>query len=71
MQSKKTASEQTSIKQMFMSAISQVIQDINHENLDYKQLSGTVLYDFVQKLVGTEKAPKITGILIDLPVSEI
>ena len=71
MQSKKTASEQTSIKQMFMSATSQVIQDINHENIDYKQMSGTVLYDFVQKLVGTEKAPKITGILIDLPVSEI
>ena len=71
MELKKTSSEQTPIKQNFMSATSQVIQDIVQENPDYKQKSGTVLYNFRKKLVGDKKAPKITGMLIDLPVSEI
>ena len=71
MQSKQTSSEQTSLKQMFRSATNEVIQDIVPEDTDYKVKSGTVLYDFVQKLVGDVKAPKITGMLIDLPVTEI
>ena len=71
MQSKQTSSEQTSLKQMFRSATNEVIQDIVPEDADYKLKSGTVLYDFVQKLVGDVKAPKITGMLIDLPVTEI
>jgi hypothetical protein len=30
-----------------------------------------VIYEFVEKLAGEEKAPKITGMLIDLPIEEI
>ena len=53
-----------------MLATSQVISDIVPENPDYKEKSRTVLFDFVQILVG-DKAPKITGMIIDLPLSEI
>jgi len=30
-----------------------------------------VIYEFVEKIAGDEKAPKITGMLIDLPIEEI
>ena len=32
---------------------------------------GNFIYDFVEKFVGEERAPKITGMLIDLPHAEI
>jgi len=32
---------------------------------------GEVIYEFVEKIAGDEKAPKITGMLIDLPIEEI
>jgi hypothetical protein len=31
---------------------------------------GEVIYEFVEKITG-DKAPKITGMLIDLPIEEI
>ena len=49
---------------------SQILPAIVAENPNYKQQVGTVIYEFVNKLVG-EKAPKITGMLIDLPISDI
>ena len=36
----------------------------------YKQTVGGAIYEFVLELV-QGKAPKVTGILIDLPVAEI
>jgi hypothetical protein len=41
------------------------------ENPNYREQVGTVLYEFVGQLVGSEKAPKITGMLIDLPIAEV
>ena len=32
---------------------------------------GNTIYKHVQKLVGNDKAPKVTGMLIDLPDSEL
>jgi len=29
---------------------------------------GEIIYDYIEKMVGSEKAPKITGMLIDLPI---
>jgi hypothetical protein len=43
--------------------------DINNPN--YKQQVGEVIYEFVEKIAGDEQAPKITGMLIDLPIDEI
>lgn len=44
------------------------ITDINPS---YKQTVGSTIFEFVTKLVGTQFAPKITGMLIDLPIVEI
>jgi hypothetical protein len=32
---------------------------------------GNVIFDFVKKLVGQQKAPKVTGMLIALPLDQI
>ena len=40
------------------------------ENPNYKDQVGTVLYEHINTLVG-QKAPKVTGMLIDLPIEDI
>jgi hypothetical protein len=41
------------------------------ENLNLKQFVGEFIYEYVEKFVGEEKAPRITEMLIDLPIQEI
>ena len=48
----------------------QILPAIVPENPNYKDQVGTIIYEFVTQLVGT-KAPKVTGMLIDLPISDI
>jgi hypothetical protein len=36
-----------------------------------KEIIGNTIYKHVEKLVGESKAPKITGMLIDLPEIEL
>jgi hypothetical protein len=36
-----------------------------------KEIIGNTIYKHVEKLVGDQKAPKITGMLIDLPEAEL
>jgi len=40
-------------------------------NANLKQFVGEFIYDYVVKFVGEDLAPKITGMLIDLPIEEI
>ena len=40
-------------------------------NPSYKQTVGSTIFEFVTKIVGPQFAPKITGMLIDLPIVEI
>jgi hypothetical protein len=54
------------IQAMFMSADFKTAQ-----KRDKKELIGNVIYKHVEKLVGDTKAPKITGMLIDLPEVEL
>ena len=42
---------------------------VNNPNI--KQFVGEFIYEYVEKFVGEEMAPKITGMLIDLPLDEI
>jgi hypothetical protein len=44
---------------------------ITEINPSYKQTVGSTIFEFVTKLVGPTFAPKITGMLIDLPILEI
>lgn len=41
------------------------------ENPNIKRFVGEFIYEYVEKFVGEERAPKITGMLIDLPLPEI
>lgn len=36
-----------------------------------KEMVGNTIYKHVEKLVGDQRAPKITGMLIDLPEAEL
>lgn len=44
---------------------------VNPANPTYKNSVGEFIYEFVEQIAGDEFAPKITGMLIDLPVPEI
>ena len=46
-----------------------IVGAVNEMNPNYKQTVGGVIFEFVQKL--SAYAPKVTGMLIDLPVVEI
>lgn len=41
------------------------------QNPNYKGQVGEFIYEYVEKIAGEERAPKITGMLIDLPIPEI
>lgn len=43
----------------------------NSKKKEKKELVGNTIYKHVEKLVGEMKAPKITGMLIDLPDAEL
>jgi len=49
----------------------QILPAVHPNNPNYKAQVGEVIYEFVEKIAGDEKAPKITGMLIDLPIEEI
>lgn len=40
-------------------------------NPNYKSQIGEVIYEYVEQIAGEEAAPKITGMLIDLPIDDI
>ena len=41
------------------------------QNPNLKHFVGEFIYEYVEKFVGEDLAPKITGMLIDLPLDEI
>ena len=49
---------------------SPLIKDVFPDNPNYKQQVETAIFSFVEQLKGA-KAPKITGVLIDLNINEI
>ncbi len=55
----------------YLSETSKIVPGVNPENPNYKSQVGEVIYSYTEKLIGEERAPKITGMLIDLPVEEI
>lgn len=57
--------------QEFYSKTMPIYAAITEINPSYKQTVGSTIFDFVKNIVGTPFAPKITGMLIDLPIIEI
>mmetsp|Transcript_44207 Transcript_44207/g.32194 ORF Transcript_44207/g.32194 Transcript_44207/m.32194 type:complete len:122 (+) Transcript_44207:269-634(+) len=41
------------------------------QNPNLKPMIGECIYEFVEQIVGETQAPKITGMLIDLPIEEV
>lgn len=59
------------IAQRYTQSTLKYIPALNPNNPHLKQQVGGCIYEYVQQLVGDEKAPKITGMLIELPVNQI
>jgi len=57
--------------QRYVMATAKFIPAVTEKNPHMKEQVGQCIFDFIQMLVGPEKAPKITGMLIELPVQQI
>lgn len=55
----------------FYSKTMPIFNAVTEINPSYKNLVGSCIYEFVTKIAGPQIAPKITGMLIDLPILEI
>jgi hypothetical protein len=54
-----------------MLATQKLLPSVTDRNPYIKDQVGHCIYDFVTHIIGADKAPKITGMLIELPVSQI
>merc|ERR1711935_1152648 len=59
------------IAQRYQLAAGKLLPSVVEKNPYLKDHVGHLIYDYVQSLIGSEKAPKITGMLIELPVQQI
>ena len=59
------------VQQQYLSKSLQILPACHPQNPNYKNQVGQVIYEFVEKIAGEDKAPKITGMLIDLHIEEI
>jgi hypothetical protein len=48
-----------------------VLPAVVKTNQNYRNQVGEFIYEYVERIAGEQKAPKITGMLIDLPIEEI
>jgi hypothetical protein len=55
----------------YAASASKILPSVSEKNPYLKEQVGHLIYDFVQGIIGVEKAPKITGMLIELPVAQI
>lgn len=62
---------QMTMAQQYTQSTLRYIPALNSNNPHMKQQVGGCIYEYVQRLVGDDKAPKITGMLIELPVNQI
>ena len=55
----------------FYKSTGPILSKMIESNPNYKQEVGIAIIEFVKKIAGEEKTPKITGMLIYLPVPDI
>jgi hypothetical protein len=53
----------------FQAAAMRLLPSVQERNPHLKDQVGNLIYEYVNKIIGVEKAPKITGMLIELPVN--
>lgn len=59
------------IAAQFMSVTSKLIPSITPRNPYLKERVGEAIFPFIKTLVASERVPKITGMLIELPVEQM
>lgn len=55
----------------YLAKTSRILPAIQERNTKYQEQVGQLIYDYILQMVGQELAPKITGMLIDLPIPQI
>jgi len=63
--------QQLSLEQRYLLACTNLIYAVVPENPAYKEQVGTIFFEYIKQIVGPTKAPKVTGMLIDLPIDDI
>lgn len=58
-------------QQRYTAATQKIIPSVNEKNPYLKDQVGQCIFEFVSMMVPAERAPKITGMLIELPVEQI
>ena len=58
-------------QQTYQVAAQKLLPAVQERNPHLKEQVGHLIYDYVQMISGPQKAPKITGMLIELPVAQI
>jgi hypothetical protein len=54
-----------------MAVAARISPAVQERNVHYQEQVGQAIYDYIADMVGPEMAPKITGMLIDLPIPQI
>ena len=57
--------------QEYMMKAQKLLPSVTERNRYLKDQVGHLIFDYVNMIIGAEKAPKITGMLIELPVQQI
>lgn len=70
MQPAQPTAQPGNVKEAYLMRCTPLVPGVTPQNPFYKNQVGTAIFGFVEQLKGT-KAPKITGMLIDLNISEI
>jgi len=63
--------QQVPIQLQYLQQSQRLIPAVDKANPHYKAQVGEVIYEFVEKISDETHAPKITGMLIDLPIEDI
>ena len=63
--------QQSPLAFSYLSTVGPIIPAVVECNENAKEIVGERIYEFVVTLAGEQHAPKITGMLIDLPLEEI
>jgi len=58
-------------QQKYLMGAQKLLNSITERNPYLKDQVGHLIFDYVHMIIGPEKAPKITGMLIELPVQQI
>ena len=63
--------QQLPLDQKFIADCHKILPAMIPDNPNHKNQAGTIFYEYIKNFLGAEKAPKITGMLIDLQLEDI